>query len=69
LAVDLYLPVSTGPPTWHEEANRTSYMSPWETMPVPGMGWIDRTPAWYFLCGLDVAALERSCRCRLGDSV
>src|SRR5690349_21040506 len=24
LTVDLYVPVSTGPPTWHEEANRTS---------------------------------------------
>jgi hypothetical protein len=28
LAVDLYLPASTGPPTWHREANRTSYISP-----------------------------------------
>jgi len=56
LTVDLYVPVSTGPPTWHEEANRTSYISPWgDYAGVPA--WPKSTPmsSWFFLCGLDVA--------------
>jgi lysophospholipase L1-like esterase len=71
LAVDLYLPASTGPPTWHREANRTSYISPrgnyagyphWAE-PMP-------TSSWFLLCGLDVAA-PGSARAvvALGDSL
>jgi lysophospholipase L1-like esterase len=71
LAVDLYLPLPAGPPTWHAEANRASYISP------PGNyagapHWDEPTPtlSWFFLCGLDVAA-PRSARAVvvLGDSL
>ncbi|HEX4569015.1 MAG TPA: SGNH/GDSL hydrolase family protein [Dongiaceae bacterium] len=71
LAVDLHLPFFSGPPTWHAEANRTSYIS------VRGnyagvAHWDGAKPvlSWFFICGLDVAA-PRNARAvvLLGDSV
>jgi lysophospholipase L1-like esterase len=71
LAVDLYLPVSTGAPTMHDEANRTSYVSPWGNYAgAPEWAESTKTSSWYFLCGLDVEA-PRSVRAVvvLGDSL
>ena len=71
MAVDLHLPLSSGPPTWHAEANRTSYISVRGNYAgVPH--WDDARPvlSWFFICGLDVAA-PRSTRAvvLLSDSV
>jgi lysophospholipase L1-like esterase len=71
LAVDLYLPGSTGPPTWHMEANRTSYISSaGDHAGAAGWDGATATRSWFFLCGLDVTAPE-SARAvvALGDSV
>lgn len=61
LAVDLYLPTPSGPPSWHFEANRTSYIS------LPGdhageIRWDAAKPSlsWFYLCGLDVIAPRRT---------
>jgi len=71
LAVDLHLPLSSGPPTWHAEANRTSYISErGNYVGVPHWDGARPVLSWFFICGLDVAA-PRSVRAvvLLGDSV
>jgi lysophospholipase L1-like esterase len=71
LAVDLHLPLSSGPPTWHAEANRTSYISAQGNHAgAPHWDGAKSVLSWFFICGLDVAA-PRSTRAvvLLGDSV
>ena len=71
LAVDLHLPLSSGPPTWHAEANRISYISARGNYAgVPHWDGARPVLSWFFICGLDVTA-PRSTRAvvLLGDSV
>lgn len=71
LAVDLYLPSASGPPTWHAGANRVSYVSA-EGNHAGEARWPDatRTLSWYFICGLDVSAgPDARAVVALGDSV
>src|SRR5262249_48931607 len=57
LAVDLYLATPSGPPTWHAEANRTSYRSRrGDHAGEPHWGELVPELSWYFICGLDVQA-------------
>jgi lysophospholipase L1-like esterase len=71
LAVDVHLPLSSGPPTWHAEANRTSYISVRGNY-AGSPHWEGSRPvlSWFFICGLDVA-VPRSTRAvvLLGDSL
>jgi lysophospholipase L1-like esterase len=56
LLVSLYLTGSTGPTTWHNKAQATSYISgpgDWTTEPG-GSPFQSITPSWFFLDGLDV---------------
>lgn len=58
LLVSLYLPGATGPTTWHNKAQATSYISSpgdWTTEPG-GSPYQGITPSWFFLDGLDVLA-------------
>jgi hypothetical protein len=71
LAVDLYFPHSTGPPTWHAEANRTSYvLLPGDHAGAPS--WAHPMPVrcWFFVCGLDVPVDDGAAAVvALGDSI
>lgn len=71
LAVDLYLPRTSGPPSWHREANRTSYISPrGDYAGAPHWAEPATTTSWFFLCGLDVEAPDRTVAVvALGDSL
>ncbi|GIH14880.1 SGNH/GDSL hydrolase family protein [Rugosimonospora africana] len=56
LLVSLYLTGPTGPTTWHNKAQATSYISSpgdWTTEPG-GSPYQSITPSWFFLDGLDV---------------
>jgi lysophospholipase L1-like esterase len=71
LAVDLYFPAASGPPTWHAVANLASYLSPAGNH-AAASDWphTTRLMSWFYLCDLDVAA-PRNARAvvTLGDSV
>jgi lysophospholipase L1-like esterase len=60
LLVSIYLPNSTGPSTWHQNANDTTYVSTSgnhvgddSTANYPGSS---NTGSWFFLSGLDVVS-------------
>lgn len=56
LLVSIYLTGTTGPTTWHNKAQATSYISSpgdWTTEPG-GSPYQSITPSWFFLDGLDV---------------
>jgi hypothetical protein len=71
LAVDLYFPAASGPPTWHAVADLASYLSPaGNHAAAPDWPQSTRLMSWFYLCGLDVAA-PRNVRAvvAFGDSV
>ncbi|WP_163509007.1 SGNH/GDSL hydrolase family protein [Fodinicola acaciae] len=70
VAVDLYLPRSTGAPTWHAQAEQTSYVSTAgnhagaATLPVGSA-----VTSWYFLTGLQVVKPLVDGVVAFGDSI
>jgi lysophospholipase L1-like esterase len=55
LAVSIFLPTETGPPTVHYFARTTSYVGPGDNAAAPSGANLSRTiRTWYFLNGLDV---------------
>ncbi len=60
LAVDLYLPLPTGPPTWHALSDLDSYISSlWRLCNRPKLAAVDRRTFMVF-------RLRRRCRCNNG---
>jgi lysophospholipase L1-like esterase len=59
LAVDLYLPLPTGPPTWHALSDLDSYISsPGDYGGAESWQQFTVVHSWFFVCGVDVAATK-----------
>jgi lysophospholipase L1-like esterase len=71
LAVDLYLPLPTGPPTWHALSDLDSYISsPGDYATVQSWQQSTVVHSWFFVCGVDVAATTGAeAIVALGDSI
>jgi lysophospholipase L1-like esterase len=55
LAVDLYLPTSTGPATYHQLAWQTNYVAAGDHAgDAAGTAYTTKASSWYFLDGIDV---------------
>jgi lysophospholipase L1-like esterase len=71
LAISVFLPGDTGPPTVHYNAKSTSYIGPGDNASAPSGASLSKTiRTWYFISGLDV--LNRSgagAVAVLGDSI
>ncbi len=71
VAISIYLPGETGPPTVHNLSRATSYIGPGDSAGAPSGANLSHTfRSWYFLSGLDV--LNRSgagAIAVLGDSI
>ncbi len=72
LVVSMYLAGPTGPATWHNKAQTTSYISgpgDWTTEPG-GSPYQSITPSWFFLDGVDVLSRPLAGTVvALGDSI
>ncbi|BCJ34219.1 SGNH hydrolase [Actinocatenispora thailandica] len=72
LVVSVYLAAATGPATWHNKAQMTSYVSGagnWATEPG-GSPYQAITPSWFFLDGVDVLGPPvRGTVLAFGDSI
>ena len=72
VVVSLYLTAGTGPTTWHNKAQATSYISSpgdWATE-AGGSPYQSITPSWFFLDGLDVLTHPlRGTVVAFGDSI
>ena len=74
LAVSLYLPSDTGPPTEHADfgaAHQVSYISAAgdHTSDPTAAAFPQTTTSWFFLSGVDVAAPDTAAVVALGDSI
>ncbi|HXA77672.1 MAG TPA: SGNH/GDSL hydrolase family protein [Candidatus Acidoferrales bacterium] len=59
LAISIYAPAKTGPPTWHSTGLHTTYISePGDFTSKPGIPGATTQPSWYWLEGVDVTAPE-----------
>lgn len=71
VAISLYLPVETGPATWHWAAQESTYFGSGDhSVAASGAGMPDVRGSWFFLTGVDV--LNRNGRgtiAVLGDSI
>src|SRR5437016_222200 len=56
LAVDLYLPQSSGPPTWHFDARQTSYSTTGNQVGSATLPAATPTQSWFFLTDVEVSA-------------
>src|SRR6202050_4261011 len=56
LAVSLYFPGETGPPTNHSTALHTTYIKEGDVTAEPALADATKTQAYYWLAGIDVAA-------------
>lgn len=55
LVVTLYLPIATGPSTWHWTSNSTTFVGAGDQAATPaGAGFTVTRASWYFLTGVDV---------------
>ena len=71
LAIDIYLPVSTGPATWHRVAIRTAYVSSaGNYVGAPVLPVVSTVPSYFFLKGVEVQLVkDRGVVVALGDSI
>ncbi|MGB6483423.1 MAG: SGNH/GDSL hydrolase family protein [Candidatus Acidiferrales bacterium] len=71
VAISVFLPVTTGPATWHELGNQTTYISgPGDLCASADMQGAKTEKSWYLLSGIDVLASERTeAIVTLGDSI
>ncbi|WP_185715542.1 SGNH/GDSL hydrolase family protein [Halocatena pleomorpha] len=71
LAVNLYAGESTGPPTAHQSARKTSYIAAGDhTAHRSGSDFSETTTSWFFLEGIEVTAKQReSTVVCFGDSI
>jgi lysophospholipase L1-like esterase len=71
LAIDIYLPGSTGPVTWHRIGLRTTYISPaGNYVGAPVLPVVSTTGSYFFLKGVEVHLAENTgVVVALGDSI
>ncbi|TYC22985.1 SGNH/GDSL hydrolase family protein [Micromonospora sp. MP36] len=73
LAVSLYLPRDTGPPTGHADfgnAHQTSYIASGDhAAAAAGTAFTGQTRAWFFLSGVSVPSRRAAAVVTLGDSI
>jgi lysophospholipase L1-like esterase len=71
LAVSLYLPVPTGPTTWHAEAAQTTYIASGDrTADVGASAFTSTVDSWFYLTGVSALAPgDASAVVCLGDSI
>jgi lysophospholipase L1-like esterase len=71
LAIDIYLPGSTGPVTWHRVGIRTAYISPaGNYVGAPVTPILSTAPSYFFLKGVEVQSAEdMGVVIALGDSI
>lgn len=72
LAVSVFLPRSTGPPTEHYDAHQTNYLASGDrVLAASGAAFTSPLESWYFVSGLDVwsSAHDRGAVVALGDSI
>lgn len=71
LAVSLYLPVATGPATYHSGAQQTNYVASGDhTGDVSPAAYTTKATSWYFLDGVDVRnAHSQGSVVAFGDSI
>jgi lysophospholipase L1-like esterase len=71
LAISIYAPAKTGPPTWHSTALHTTYISgPGDFTSNADISGATTQQAWYWIEGVDVAAPEGTAAVvTFGDSI
>ncbi len=71
VAVSVFLPTATGPATWHELGNQTTYITgPGDFAASADMPVAKTAKSWYWLSGVEVLANERTAAVvTLGDSI
>lgn len=70
LAVDVYLPVATGPATWHALAQRDSWVAAGNRVGVPAGGTFGTAvPSWFFLDEVQVLRRPSRTVVAFGDSI
>lgn len=74
VAVSVFLPTATGPATWHELSNQTTYVSEpgnfTASATMPAAETMKPMRSWYWLSGIDVLASEQTgAVVALGDSI
>jgi lysophospholipase L1-like esterase len=70
LAVSVFLPGATGPPTEHDDTHELNYQAGGDQVLAGGAsGWHSPLDPWYFVAGLDVWSSDRGAVVALGDSI
>jgi lysophospholipase L1-like esterase len=69
LAVDVYLPGPTGVPTWHFDAQETSYVATGNQTGAPVLPAAKAVTSWYLLTDVSVSAPRAAGIVALGDSI
>ncbi|HET9072968.1 MAG TPA: SGNH/GDSL hydrolase family protein [Solirubrobacteraceae bacterium] len=72
IAVSLYLPVATGPLTYHSAAEQPVFLGGHDAVAAPGRGWVRATGnSWYLLTAVDTLSPPRwgGAVATLGDSI
>ena len=71
IAVSVFLPAATGPATWHQLGNQTTYISgPGDFTANADMPVASTAESWYWLSGVEVLASKRTAAVvTLGDSI
>jgi lysophospholipase L1-like esterase len=70
LALSVFLPRATGPPTEHDDSHASNYLAAGDRVLADGAtGWGSPVDPWYFASGLDVWSSDRGAVVALGDSI
>lgn len=71
LAISIYAPAKTGPPTWHLSGLHTTYVSgPGDLTSQTELPGATTRPSWYWIEGVDVVAPEKTAAIvTFGDSI